>query len=123
MRTRLIQRNADGTDDVVYGKGQHSYAINTPQAVGLAAYTRVELYLKEWFLNLSDGTDWRNSVLGFGTTTTRDAIIRARLLGTPNVSSIASYSSSFNAATRVFTWSASLQTAFGPAPVQGNSNL
>jgi hypothetical protein len=110
MRTRLFTADLS---DVIYGKGIAAYAINTPEAVGLAALTRMELWTNQWFLNLADGTNWETGVLGVRTQGIRDALIRARLLGTPNVFGIASYSSTFNPLNRDYSWSASLQTAFG----------
>jgi hypothetical protein len=114
MRTRGF---TNGFTDVSYGRGFQSYAINTPGAVGLAALTRMEMWTGQWFNNLADGMAWQNGVLGPRTSGTRDALVRARLLGTPNVNAIASFSSSFNTTTRIYSWSVSLQTAYGTTQI------
>lgn len=76
--------------------------------------TRLMMYFGEWFLDTTDGTKWRESVLGVNTNFTRDLEIKQRVLGTPNLREITSYSSNFNPNTRAFSVSMQILTAFGP---------
>lgn len=111
MRTRKLDANGD----VVYGQSFQAYEVNTPEAVGLAVQSRLQLFTQEWFLNLGDGTPWRTEVLGKYTAPTRDPAIRLRILDTPNVTTIDLYSS--NLTNRSFAVLATLTTAYGNADV------
>jgi hypothetical protein len=66
---------------------------NSPDAVALAIRTRLALSLGEYFLDLSQGTPWWDGVME-KYTSNYDAIIKDRILGTPGVTSITSYTSS-----------------------------
>lgn len=82
------------------------------QAVG----TRLRLDLGDWFLDVTDGMNWRTGVLGNRTTSTRDVLIQARILDTPGVNSIISYSSTFDGNTRRFAVQVVLDTIYGVIP-------
>ena len=105
------------TGDFQMGGGLASFYVNSPQAVAQAVVTRLKLFTGEWFLDTTDGTDWFGKVLGKYTQGTRDAVIRERILDTPGVNVILSYSSQFNSATRTFTVNCSLDTIYGVVPV------
>jgi hypothetical protein len=111
MRTRKLDANGD----VVYGASFASYEVNTPLAVGLAVQSRLEMFVGEWFLNLADGTPWDTQVLGKYTQALRDPALRARILGTPNVTAIDTYSS--NLTGRAFSLLSTLTTAYGNSSV------
>ncbi len=118
------------TGDYQIGGGLASFYINSPTAVAQAVRTRLLLFAHEWFLDTTDGTDWFGKVLGKYTQGTRDAVIRERILNTPGVNTILSYSSQFNSATRTFTVNASLDTIYGvvpvlnvPLPISGIANV
>ncbi|WP_029329656.1 hypothetical protein [Komagataeibacter oboediens] len=112
-------RKQDSSGDMVFGHGSEDYYYNTPAGVGQLVLTRLKLWLGEWFLDTSDGTPWTTKVLGNRTTSTYDAVIRARILGTPGVSSISSYSSTLN--NRKLTISATIQTEYGTTTVTTGS--
>ena len=122
-------RQLDVNGDYVLGNGLSSFYVNTPDAVAQAVKTRLQLWLGEWFLDTTDGTNWQTGVLGRNTQSTRDAIIRNRILTTPGVNVILSYSSSFDRASRTFNVSVSLDTIYGevaianlPLPIAGIAN-
>ena len=85
---------------------------NTPETVALAVQTKLALWLGEWYLNLADGTDWLGSVIGFGTPA--DLTIQERILSTPGVLEITSYSSTN--VNRKFTVNATILTQYSTTP-------
>jgi hypothetical protein len=111
-------RALDASGDYVLGGGISAFFVNTPDAVAQAVRTRLNLWQAEWFLDTTDGTAWPTGVLGRNTEATRDAVIRNRILTTPGVNVILSYSSSLDRATRTFNVSVSLDTIYGAVAVQ-----
>lgn len=107
-------RQLSPTGDYTIGK---PFFIDNPQAVQQAIATRLKLWLGEWFLDNSDGTAWLTGVLGERYNKVPDAVIKRRILGTPGVTSIVSYSSNFNGPTRVLTVTATVQTLYSVTPV------
>lgn len=71
----------------------------------------------EYFLDVTTGTPYATQILGRGTTGTYDRAIRDRILGTSGVTSITSYSSTLNRATRALTVSATIETIYGAASI------
>lgn len=109
-------RKLDSRGDYIFGGGIANFFIDTPEAVAQAIGTRLRLDQGDWFLDISDGTAWRTGVLGNRTSSTRDAILRARILDTPGVNNIISYSSTFDPNTRKFSVQVAVNTIFGPVP-------
>lgn len=100
---------------MVFGGGQASFWVNVPDAVAQAVSTRLSLLTGEWFLDISEGTPWRTSILGAGTTPTYDAVLRARILGTQGANQMLSYSSS--RVGRALSVSAQINTIYGTVTV------
>lgn len=88
--------------------------VDSAAAVAQALRTRLALWAGEWFLDASEGTDYEARILGAGTQGTRDMAIRERILGTPGVREIVTYSSSVDSA-RKMTVSVLVDTPFGTA--------
>lgn len=109
-------RKLNATGDYTLGSGQ-DFHVNSPEAVAQAVRTRLELNLSEWFADTSDGMPWDTEVLGKYTALTRDAVIKDRILGTPGVTEITEYSSTFDGNTRRFSVTATISTAYGTATV------
>ncbi len=95
-----------------------AFLVNTPAAVGQAIGTRLRLWLGEFFLDTTDGTPHLTQVLGPRAGRNPDAAIKQRILGTPGVSSITSYSSSFDGRTRALTVTATVDTIYGAATIK-----
>jgi hypothetical protein len=114
MRVRPLSPSGD------YTIGSQ-WLVNSPQAVEQAIQTRLKLWLGEWFLDLSDGTPYFTQVLGERYNKNPDAAIKARILGTPGVSQLISYSSTFNSPTdsnrRTLTVNATVQTIYSATPI------
>lgn len=114
MRVRALDANGDMT----FGQSQNNFLINSSAAVAQNIQTRLLLFLGEWFIDTSDGTDWNGSVLGKYTRGLYDKVLQARILGTPGVTSIVqgTYTSSVNAATRALSASCLVMTQFSDQP-------
>lgn len=112
MRYRALDENGDYS----FGQGQGNFLVNSPACVAQAVNTRLLLLTGEWFLDVTDGTPYAEKILGKSNQLTRDAAIRARILGTPNVTEIVEYASSVDAA-RALAVTATINTAFGQTTV------
>ncbi|MGV8002653.1 hypothetical protein QPK14_11240 [Photorhabdus temperata subsp. temperata] len=102
--------------DYVFGRGDASFLINSPEAVAQAVKTRLMLCSGEWFLDDREGTDY-DKVLGKGTSGFYDLIIRQRILQTQGVSEIIHYRSERNPNTRKITITATIDTIYGQTGV------
>lgn len=92
--------------------------VNNPQAVEQVVGTRLKLWAAEWFLDTSDGTPWLTEVLGERYGKAPDAAIKRRILGSPGVQQILSYSSSFSgSAIRTLTVNVTVQTIYSTTPI------
>lgn len=104
--------------DMTFGRGARNFLVDSPLAVAQAVLTRLKLWQGEWFLDLAAGTPWLQQVLGKPRGPgSPDAAIRARITGTPFVTRLTDYASSYTATTRSFTVSGKITTAFGPVTV------
>jgi hypothetical protein len=106
MRYRQLSSLGDYTVSV-------PFLYNSPVCVAQAIETRLLLYLGEWFLDTSDGTPWFQSILGKPYSSNLDIYVKQRILGTPNVTSIVSFTSAFNGPTRTYTMTTVVDTAYG----------
>ncbi|WP_346827784.1 hypothetical protein [Serratia inhibens] len=109
-------RKEDKNGDYSFGRGEGDFFINTPEAVGMAVISRLQLRKGEWFLDTTAGTDW-TQILGKYTSGLYDIVIRERILGTPNVTEIVEYQSQRDVETRDLLITATLNTAFGQTSV------
>jgi hypothetical protein len=108
---RIRQMDANG--DMTFGQSSANFLVNTPAAVAQACTTRLGLWTKEWFLDLTAGTPYMTDVLGTGTQALYDAAIQERILGTPGMIGLEAYSSSFDGTTRQLTVSVIGVTQYG----------
>ena len=113
MRYRQLSSSGDYT----FGQGQANFLINSPAAVAQAVKTRLALWAGEWFLDTTVGTPWTTQVLGKNTQSLYDMAIRARVLATPGVTSIANYSSSFDSIARSLAVNMTINTQYGSTTV------
>lgn len=116
MRYRKLDENGDYT----FGDQQADFYRDSPDTVGQAVLTRLRLNKGEWFVDTSDGTPWSTEVLGERTVAARDAAIKKRILGTPGVTQIDTYDSSFDPETRRLSVSATISTAYGQTTISEN---
>jgi hypothetical protein len=115
MRVRKI----DPVSGRVFGGSQAAFWINNAEGVAQNVKTRLGLWLGQWWLNQADGTPWSTDVLGKYTEQTRDAVVRARILGTPGVTGIVNYSSSLDRFSRKWNVDLTVNTLYGQATIAG----
>jgi hypothetical protein len=93
------------------------FLYNSPAVVAQAVLTRLRLWQGEWFADTSDGTPYLQNVLGKTAQASPDVYIKQRILETPGVNAIVSYSSTLNG--RALSVTATLDTIYGiTEPVQ-----
>lgn len=114
MRYRKLDENGDMT----FGQGSLNFFVDSPEAVAQAAMTRLRLETGEWFLDVDEGTPYQTEVLGYGTAASRDVAISDRIVDTPGLTEITSYSSNLNPVTRLFTVDVKATTLYGPTTIQ-----
>lgn len=92
-------------------------ALTDLAAVVQAIKTRIFLLQGEWWENLNEGTPLFQEILGARATPKGQQImalaLSARIAGTPYVTAVQNVTVTFNPETRLFTYSATVQTAFG----------
>lgn len=110
-------RKLDDDGDMVFGGGQSSFYRDQPEAVRQAVVTRLALWTGQWFLDLSAGTPWQTQVLGKYTTSVRDAVLRRRIKQTTGLTSLDSYSSTFDPETRSLVVEAVVSTQYGQTKI------
>ena len=111
MRYRAL--SADG--DYTIGRAQQ-FLVDSPACVAQAVRTRLALHAGEWFLDNAEGTPYETEILGAGTAGTRDLSVKERILSTPGVSEILSYSSTVS--DRTFSVAVVISTVYGTTSLQ-----
>lgn len=81
-------RREDENGDYTFGQGDNTFLINSPEAVAQAVKTRFELWRGQWFLDLTEGTPYIQSVLGKQRSDVYILAIRERILDTQGVNAI-----------------------------------
>lgn len=110
-------RKLDTNGDYVFGYGQQSFLIDSPEAVAQAIATRLRLETGEWFLDTQEGTPYQEKILGVNKQTTYDLAIKQRILDTPGVLELSSYQSYVNPSTRAISVVATVTTIYGQTTV------
>jgi len=107
----------DENGDYVFGRRDHF--LTGAAAVGQAIKTRLLMCLAEWWEDIEGGTPWREEIIATfqseDTLAGIDIILSERITGTPGVTEIVSYDSSFNVGTRVYSASCVVNTEYGDA--------
>ncbi len=106
-------RREDDEGDYTFGQGDNTFLINSPEAVAQAIKTRFELWRGQWFLDMTTGIPWIQSILGKQHPDTYNLFIRQYILKTQGVNSIISFDTNTNSATRRVTFTATIDTVYG----------
>jgi hypothetical protein len=112
MRYRQLDANGDYPLNL-------SFLFNSPACVAQAVMTRLKLWKGEWFADLSDGTPWQQNVFGRTAQLHPDVYIKQRILETPGVIAIVTFTSTINTVTRELFVSGTLNTVYGLAALPG----
>ena len=114
----MTVRKLDENGDIVT---QGTQFLTGVEEIEQTIRTRLRLFLGEYFRDISDGTPWFEQILGKGTSmSAREAALRNRILRTPGVVRLTSFSTDFNVDTRKYTVTAGALTTFGLLTVTEN---
>lgn len=108
-------RALDKDGDYQFGR-QGIFLVDSPEVVAQAIATRLGLWTNEWFLDASEGTPYEGRILGYATQGTRDLALKQRIVETPGVNALVSYSSSVDA-NRKMTVNAVVDTIYGQTTI------
>lgn len=112
-------RKLDKSGDMIFGNQQADFYRDQPEAVAQAVLTRLRLWVGEWFIDTTEGTPYQQAMLGAHKTKTIEPAIRARILGTQDVTSIEELSLTIDPDSRRASIAAVINTAFGSTQLQG----
>lgn len=113
-------RRLDEDGDYSFGQSASNMLINTPETVGQAIDTRLGLFVGEWFADTTDGTDWFGKLLGHGATELYALELRQRVLETPGVTRIISFTPTFDPNKRQLEVEMLVDTLFGQTSLTGS---
>lgn len=117
MRVRRVDENGDA----VFGGDQAAFLRNSPEAVAQVVESRLNLWQGQWYMDLSDGTPYEQNILGRYTANVRDAVLQARILGSPGVRQIKTYSGAYDSGPRQYTVSVEIETAYSSGASSGST--
>lgn len=107
----MTVRKLNSTGDIATNGVQFLSGV---EEVAQTIATRLRLFLGEYFRDITDGTPWFQNILTKdGTLEGTDAIIKRRMLQTPNVTQVLTYNADYDIASRTYTITAQILTTFG----------
>ena len=112
-------RKLDATGDMTFGNQQADFYRDTPEAPAQAIDTRLGLMIGEYFVDITQGTDYVGRILGKYTKQSADLAIRERIANTLGVLSIVSYQSVYDAENRTLSVNGIADTIYGEVPFVG----
>jgi len=109
------------TGDIITNGHQFISGIDeVKQTVG----TRMRLFVGEYFRDVNEGTPWFQTILGkSGTLTAKNAAIKNRILNTPNVIQLTSFTATLNPDNRTYYVSVGILTTYGQLDFTTNGNI
>jgi hypothetical protein len=114
----MTVRKLSSTGDMTFGSSQLNLMSNTPQTVAQVVQTSFLLWLGEWYVDTSLGMQWIQGVLGKHNQTTADLTVQNYALGIQGVVDISNFSSVDTQDNRNYLASLTIDTIYGPTPVQ-----
>jgi hypothetical protein len=111
----MIYRRLDSSGDYILGQNRQAF-LSKEEAVAQAIYTRLKLLLSEWWEDTTDGLPLFQSILGARTnngTQAIDLILQRRIRGTKDVTDLFDFSSTFDSATRRYSFQCRVDTVYG----------
>lgn len=111
-------RRLSSTGDYMFGYGNTSFVTDI-EAVRQAIQTKLKLFEEEWWEDLNEGLPFFQQIAGTTNKNSMDLLVQARILETPNVTNIESYSSSISS-DRKYTATATVNTSYGAVTVGVN---
>jgi len=107
MTVRLLDADGDiSTSGQQFATGR--------EEIAQTVQTRLRLFLGEYFRDVTDGTPWWESILGKeGTLSSKEAIIKSRIVRTEGIEQLIEFSTDFDINTRAYSVSAGILTPYG----------
>lgn len=106
-----VRRIDEETGDIVT---QGQQFIGGREEIAQTVLTRLRLFLGEYFRDIQDGTPWYEQILGkFTSLDAAEAALRNRIVNTPGVIRLTSFSADFDISTRAYSVRAGILTKFG----------
>ena len=111
----MTVRKLDENGDIVTSGVQF---IRERDEIAQTVKTRLQLFLGEYFRDTTDGTPWFESILGKGSAlSNKEAVLRNRIVRTPGVIRLISFSTDYDLTTRRYSVSAGILTQYGTTDV------
>lgn len=114
MRYRKLSPSGDFT----FGNSLQDFYIDVPAAPGQAVQTRFLLWQGEYYLDLDEGTEYPEGVIGKHSQGEADLVLQDRALGAQGVTDIANFSSQVDPDTRGYSVVLTVDTVYGQTEVQ-----
>lgn len=107
-------RRLDENHDFRFGQGRNDYLVDI-DACGQAIETRLRLFLGEWWEDITDGLPMWQSFLGatLARRESKDKLVQERVLGTPHVTNIESFTSQSNSTRNSYEAQVVVNTDYG----------
>jgi hypothetical protein len=116
----VIVRKLDANGDPMYGHGDADF-ISDIDAVAQIILTKLRLFQGEWWENLAEGTPMFQSILGVPGAgkhpQTISLILKTRIEQVDWVTGVSDITTSYDATSRAFAFTATVQTIFGPLTI------
>lgn len=117
MRVRALTANYD----YAFGQSQNNFLVNSAQAVAQIVETNFNLWLGEWYLDVTQGMPWTEGVVDAKVSQAEaDATVQAYLANIPNVTDISDFSSTDDQSDRLYSATASIDTPYGSEDIEIN---
>lgn len=113
MRVRRLTADYD----YAFGASAKDYIADLPETVGQIVGTSLRLWLGEWYYDTSLGMPWIEGVLGKHNQSTADVTVQDFILNITGVVGIPSYTSADFRDVRKYAANATIDTIYGPTPV------
>ena len=119
----MLLRKLDNNGDMQFGNGTANFYKDTPEAIAQNIYTRLKLWLGEWYLDTDEGTDWLGKCLGKNSMDSALLEIKQRILGTTGVNSIQNFSASIEPTSRKLTITGTVNTVYGDTDINYSDSI
>lgn len=119
----MLLRKLDNNGDMQFGNGTANFYKDTPEAIAQNIYTRLKLWLGEWYLDTDEGTDWLGKCLGKNSMDSALLEIKQRILGTTGVNSIQNFSASIEPTSRKLTITGTVNTIYGDTDINYSDSI
>lgn len=119
----MLVRKLDSNGDMQLGQGSANFYSNSADGVAQMVYTRLKLWLGEWYLDTADGTDWFGKCLGKNTVDSALLEIKRRIMATEGVSEIKNLSASIEPTNRWLSVQGVITTIYGDAQLNFNDSF